>query len=69
MTSDPGWLVVRFGPALVGGLALFFGIRLLIRRDEAGKPAKGQLLGAICLLVALGIGACYGILQLHPIWG
>jgi hypothetical protein len=50
-------------PAIAGFLALYFGIQLLRRTDRPYANTKfRKMLGLLCLLVALGIGACYGFM-------
>ncbi len=50
-------------PALLGLGALITGIYLLLRRPpEGASPNLGlrMILAALCLVGALGIGACFG---------
>lgn len=54
------WLV---GPAVLGLVAIMLAVILL--RKPAGASANTtarQIVGALCVLLALGIGGCYGLL-------
>ncbi len=58
-----GMLVL--GPALLGIGALFAAIYFFRRRSPTGKQEMWQhLIGGAFLVVALGVGACYGTLFL-----
>lgn len=58
------WLLV-VGPALVGITALVVGIVMLQKPQGAEVNTTARVVVAsICLLLALGIGACYGVMFL-----
>ena len=59
-----------FGPALLGVVALIFGLSLLRRAqdNDDGERSTQTLtsIGAVlCLLLALGIGGCYAVMYLN----
>lgn len=52
-------------PALVGLIAFGGGIALIVRKDSEGKLPTGRAFaGMLCLVLALGIGACYAVVLL-----
>jgi hypothetical protein len=54
-----------FGPAVLGLVVLVVGIVMLQRPKDASVNTTARVvIGTICLLAALGIGACYGLLFL-----
>jgi hypothetical protein len=54
-----------FGPAVLGIGALVAAIYFFQRRSPTGKQEVWQhLIGGAFLVVALGIGACYGLMIL-----
>ena len=65
MAMDIGMGLLVFGPAILGltslGLAIFLFARA--RGTESGdEPSTWRFaLGSVLLVVALGIGACYGV--------
>ena len=53
------------GPAIAGLVALYMGLKLLRRSDRPYANTKfRQVLGILCLVVAAGIGTCYGVVFL-----
>jgi hypothetical protein len=65
---DGEWVfwVLLVVPALIGMFALFRGISIL--RDQSRSAEKNDLKKALAifsLIVALGIGACYGMMGLR----
>jgi hypothetical protein len=60
-----GFMLLIFGPALIGLTALVVGIVMLQKPKDAEVNSTARaVIGAICLLIALGVGACYGIMLL-----
>jgi hypothetical protein len=59
------WVMI-IAPAILGVFAIFLGLKLL---RKSSKPYADndvrRLFGIFCLIVALGIGACYGHLALE----
>lgn len=63
--QEVGLLVLIAGPAVLGLSALAGGIFLLAKRPMRGTAdTLVTVVGALLLLVALGVGACYGALFL-----
>jgi hypothetical protein len=58
------------GPAVVGVIALVVGIRVLSKPKRGTANTNAQnIFGVLCLLVALGIGACYGLMLVGNLVG
>ncbi len=63
--AEAGLLVLVVAPALVGLGALAGGAFLLVKRPMKGTAdVVVTVVGSLLLLVALGIGACYGVVFL-----
>lgn len=63
--QEAGLMLLLFGPAALGLAALAGGIFLLVKRPMRGTAdTVVTVVGALLLLVALGVGACYGALFL-----
>jgi hypothetical protein len=53
--------ILFVAPAIVAFVAIYLGIHLLKKSSRPYASTKfRRALGILCLLVALGIGACYG---------
>lgn len=58
--NDLVGMVLMLGPALLGVTALVTGIVLLKRPPDAPANSSGRMVvGALSILLALGVGGCY----------
>ena len=63
--NELDFALMVFGPALLGVAALVVGIRLLRKPGNAKVNTTARtVFGALLILFALGVGACYGMLLL-----
>ncbi|MEM7609452.1 MAG: hypothetical protein AAF411_29245 [Myxococcota bacterium] len=56
-------MLLVFGPAVLGLIALVTGVLMLATKKEDSSALR-TIFGVIFIVVALGIGGCYGMMVL-----